>query len=272
MRRPPRRVLKAELHFEEHPGQAYPAETIRTSQCPRRECAHAAGGVATRQRGGAVLSRRLRGGAFQASLGDATLRLPANTVLFRAAGLQVATVDADHKIKLKTIDQGRDFGKTIEILHGLDATDDVIVNPPDLRVRRHRGAHCTAAAGADREQAGIVIQPDFMARSGMDVGRRRQPRTRRLLVRTSVQGARQPARGPRCTVKPRRHKTCRSGRSPSPKMRVPGVRGGAFSGTPPSMRSRTGSRVPTNPCRRLSRACNRPATISASPARTCFPR
>jgi multidrug efflux pump subunit AcrA (membrane-fusion protein) len=60
-----------------------------------------------------------------------TLRLPSNTVLFRGKNLEVAVVDRDHKIKLKDIDQGRDFGKTIEVLHGLDPGDAVVVNPPD---------------------------------------------------------------------------------------------------------------------------------------------
>ena len=50
-----------------------------------------------------------------------TLRLPANTVLFRAAGLQVATVDGQQRVKLKSIVQGRDFGNTIEVLSGLDS-------------------------------------------------------------------------------------------------------------------------------------------------------
>jgi hypothetical protein len=60
-----------------------------------------------------------------------TLRLPANTVLFRAAGLQVATVDSQNRIKLKSIVQGRDFGSSIEVLGGLDPGDRVVINPPD---------------------------------------------------------------------------------------------------------------------------------------------
>jgi hypothetical protein len=52
-------------------------------------------------------------------------------VLFRAAGLQVATVDKQQHVKLKDVVQGRDFGNTIEILSGLAADDTVILNPPD---------------------------------------------------------------------------------------------------------------------------------------------
>jgi RND family efflux transporter MFP subunit len=60
-----------------------------------------------------------------------TLRLPANTVLFRAQGLLVAAVGSDHRVRLKRIAQGRDFGSSIEVLEGLDAADDIVLNPPD---------------------------------------------------------------------------------------------------------------------------------------------
>ena len=60
-----------------------------------------------------------------------TLRLPANTVLFRSAGLQVATLDGQQRVKLKSIVQGRDFGNSIEVLSGLAPHETVVLNPPD---------------------------------------------------------------------------------------------------------------------------------------------
>jgi len=51
--------------------------------------------------------------------------------LFRAPGPQVAIVDAQHRIQLKSIVQGRDFGGTIEVLSGLGPDDAVVINPPD---------------------------------------------------------------------------------------------------------------------------------------------
>ncbi len=65
--------------------------------------------------------------------GDA-LRLPANTLLFRADGLSVATVDAQNRVLIKPVVQGRDFGKEVEILSGLQASDRVIINPSDSAV------------------------------------------------------------------------------------------------------------------------------------------
>jgi hypothetical protein len=52
-------------------------------------------------------------------------------VLFRSQGLLVATVDPTGHAHLRHITQGRDFGKEIEVLSGVDASDTLIVNPPD---------------------------------------------------------------------------------------------------------------------------------------------
>jgi membrane fusion protein (multidrug efflux system) len=57
--------------------------------------------------------------------------LPANALLYRPQGVQVATVDAKGKVALKTIGPGRDFGARIEVLKGLAANDAVILNPAD---------------------------------------------------------------------------------------------------------------------------------------------
>ena len=62
------------------------------------------------------------------------LTLPSNTLLFRAQGLQVAVVRLDNTAELRSVQVGRDFGPTIEVLGGVAATDRVIVNPTDTLV------------------------------------------------------------------------------------------------------------------------------------------
>jgi hypothetical protein len=42
-----------------------------------------------------------------------------------------AVVGSDNRINLKKLTIGRDFGNTLEVLQGIDATDRVVVNPPD---------------------------------------------------------------------------------------------------------------------------------------------
>jgi RND family efflux transporter MFP subunit len=60
-----------------------------------------------------------------------TFILPVSALIFRAQGLQVATVDSNNKTKLVAITLGRDFGSQVEVLSGLNADDKVIVNPSD---------------------------------------------------------------------------------------------------------------------------------------------
>jgi RND family efflux transporter MFP subunit len=60
--------------------------------------------------------------------------LPVNTLIFRAQGLQVATVEGGNRAKLVTIVLGRDFGATVEVVSGLTDADRVIVSPPDSLV------------------------------------------------------------------------------------------------------------------------------------------
>jgi RND family efflux transporter MFP subunit len=59
-----------------------------------------------------------------------TFLLPVNTLIFRSEGLHVATVK-DGKVVLAAVTPGHDFGNQIEIVAGLKAGDQVIVNPPD---------------------------------------------------------------------------------------------------------------------------------------------
>jgi RND family efflux transporter MFP subunit len=82
--------------------------------------------------------------------GASSLRVPVNTVLFRAQGLLVATVDSSGHVHLQRIAQGRDFGREIEVLSGVEPDDTLIVNPPDSisEGMQVRVAHPTAAPAA----------------------------------------------------------------------------------------------------------------------------
>jgi RND family efflux transporter MFP subunit len=59
-----------------------------------------------------------------------SLTIPANTLLFRSEGLRVGVV-RNGRAELVPITIGRDFGATVEVVAGLQPTDQVIVNPSD---------------------------------------------------------------------------------------------------------------------------------------------
>jgi RND family efflux transporter MFP subunit len=76
------------------------------------------------------------------------LSVPANTLLFRAQGLQVALV-RDGKVHLQRVTVGRDNGATLEIATGLAPNDEVILDPVDSIAEGEPVdvSHQTAAVG-----------------------------------------------------------------------------------------------------------------------------
>jgi RND family efflux transporter MFP subunit len=59
--------------------------------------------------------------------------VPSNTLLFRREGLTVAVV-RDGQAQLVPVKIGRDYGEKVEVLSGLKASDDVIIDPSDSLV------------------------------------------------------------------------------------------------------------------------------------------
>lgn len=59
-----------------------------------------------------------------------SVTIPSNTLLFREEGMRVAVV-RNGRIELVPITIGRDYGKAVEVVSGLNANDPVIVNPAD---------------------------------------------------------------------------------------------------------------------------------------------
>jgi RND family efflux transporter MFP subunit len=68
---------------------------------------------------------------LQFSVNKNNVRLPVSTLIFRAQGAQIATIDNQSRVILKPITVGRNFGDYIEILSGVNPGDKVIINPPD---------------------------------------------------------------------------------------------------------------------------------------------
>jgi RND family efflux transporter MFP subunit len=123
--------LEAELRFTEQANKTYTAQTVRTSNALDPTLRTLQVELQLDNANREIFPGAYAEVHFKLAGNAESLRLPANTVLFRAAGLQVATIDGTKHVKLKSIVQGRDFGSTIEILSGIEANDLVVVNPPD---------------------------------------------------------------------------------------------------------------------------------------------
>ena len=105
--------LEAELRFAEQPRKTYAAKTARTSNALDPTLRTLQVELELDNANQEVFPGAYAEVHFKLPANAESLRLPANTVLFRSAGLQVATVGDDKRVKLKSIVQGRDFGNTI---------------------------------------------------------------------------------------------------------------------------------------------------------------
>jgi RND family efflux transporter MFP subunit len=59
------------------------------------------------------------------------LVIPANTLVIRSDGPQVALVRPDHTVHYQKVELGRDFGDQVEVTAGLDSDAQLVVNPSD---------------------------------------------------------------------------------------------------------------------------------------------
>ncbi|HJS02575.1 MAG TPA: efflux RND transporter periplasmic adaptor subunit [Variovorax sp.] len=118
-------VTQAELR-----GQSFKGEVARTSGAIDTATRMMQVEVSLPNREGLLLP----GAYVQVSLplaASRALSVPANALLFRAEGTRVATVDAEGRVRLRTIQVGRNYGETVEVLDGITAGDRLILNPSD---------------------------------------------------------------------------------------------------------------------------------------------
>jgi RND family efflux transporter MFP subunit len=123
--------LNAEVTFAERPGKTYPAQVVSTADALDPNSRTLQVELMVDNGSGELFPGAYADVHFKLPSGVASLRLPANAVLFRSTDLQVAVVGADHRVTLKSITTGRDFGTSMEVLSGVSPNDDVIVNPSD---------------------------------------------------------------------------------------------------------------------------------------------
>ena len=67
---------------------------------------------------------------FEVPSDPKVLTMPEEALIFRAAGTQVALVDANNRVHLRDITLGRNLGQTVQVTSGLTLGDRLVNNPP----------------------------------------------------------------------------------------------------------------------------------------------
>src|SRR5277367_1431058 len=123
--------LGAFLELTQYPGQRFDGKVVRTAEAidpnsrtlltevdvPNKNLQLFPGGYAQVH--------------LQVKVAASRVQVPVNALLFRAEGLRAVVIDANHKTHLRQLTIGRDYGTSLEVLQGLEATDWIVVNPAD---------------------------------------------------------------------------------------------------------------------------------------------
>ncbi|HMD15760.1 MAG TPA: efflux RND transporter periplasmic adaptor subunit [Terriglobales bacterium] len=123
--------MKANVTLQEFPGQKFQGTVARTADAIDPATRTLNTEVDVPNKNGTLLPGSFGQVHFATGTSVPRITIPVNAMLFRAEGPRVAVVDKDSKVHLRPISIGRDFGATLEILGGLEVSDQIIINPSD---------------------------------------------------------------------------------------------------------------------------------------------
>lgn len=121
----------AELTLTEMRGKVIPAKVVRTAGAIEPASRTLLVELEADNSIGLPLAGSFAQIRFPSTDVSAPLTVPANSLIFRSEGAQLATVNQSGTVEMKAATLGRDFGNTVEITEGVLPTDRVILNPPD---------------------------------------------------------------------------------------------------------------------------------------------
>lgn len=122
--------VAVDLRFPEYPGRSFDAKLVRTANAIEPRARTLLVELEADNAKGELLPGGYTDVHFKLPGPDHGVRVAANSLLFRAEGPRVATVDNNGHVVLHEITLGRDFGALIEVTTGLEPGETVILNPP----------------------------------------------------------------------------------------------------------------------------------------------
>jgi RND family efflux transporter MFP subunit len=123
--------LQATLQFAEQPSKQYPAAVVRTADALDPNQRTLLTELQVDNASGELFPGSYAEVHFNMPANSKTVRVPATALIFRGDGTLVATTTADHHVRLKPIQIGRDFGTELEVVAGLEPGMNIVTNPPD---------------------------------------------------------------------------------------------------------------------------------------------
>jgi multidrug efflux system membrane fusion protein len=123
--------MTASLNVPEYPGKVFAAKLVSTANAISAGSSTLLVEFKADNRDGLLKPGDFAQVSMDAPQTTAMLRLPAEALTFRSAGLEVATVDKNDRVVMRRISIATDLGTQVVVGSGLSPTDRVVDNPPD---------------------------------------------------------------------------------------------------------------------------------------------
>jgi RND family efflux transporter MFP subunit len=125
--------VAAYLTMPQYPGRRFPGKIVRNAEAIEQSSRTLLTEVDVANPSGEILPGAYAEVHLKLPAAKSTVIIPVTSLIFRSEGLRVAVVRQGHAAMLPIV-LGRDFGTEVEVASGLDASDEVITNPPDSLV------------------------------------------------------------------------------------------------------------------------------------------
>jgi RND family efflux transporter MFP subunit len=120
----------AEIYVQELGNQAFHGRVTRTAEALDLATRTLLTEIEVDNRAGRLMPGMFGQVKLDLPRGKRSLLVPANTLMIRGTGAEVAVV-RDGKIEITKVTLGRDYGSEVEIVRGLEAGQQLVVNPSD---------------------------------------------------------------------------------------------------------------------------------------------
>jgi len=127
------RATEADIVLAELPGQKFPGKVVRTAEAINGTTRTLLTEIDLPNPGNTLLTGSYAEVHLHIPSANSTFLIPVSTLIFRSEHLQAGVV-RNGKVELADLTPGHDFGSEIEVVAGLKADDQVVMNPPDSLV------------------------------------------------------------------------------------------------------------------------------------------
>ncbi len=122
--------VESYLTMPQYPGQKFTGKLVRTSDAIDQASRTLLVEVDVPNPQGQILPGAYSEVHFKLPSPASTVVIPVTSLIFRSEGLRVAVLRNNHAVMIP-VTLGRDYGSEVEVVSGIDRSDQVITNPPD---------------------------------------------------------------------------------------------------------------------------------------------